>query len=96
MITYYWELLLDCFSQNLFHRYRQQVFKSAINDFRDIDLLKMLSEEIVVYELYVMWGCISMCLVFFRPRSCRSIRYTVYAIRFALRHRRHSSDVAWK
>ena len=34
-----------------------------------------------------------------RPGSHRSIRYTVFAIRyirFTLRHRRHSSDVAWK
>ena len=25
-----------------------------------------------------------------------AIRYSLYAIRFALRHRRHSSDVVWK
>ena len=36
------------------------------------------------------------CKMSIWPRSHRSIRYTVFAIRFALRHRRHSSDVAWK
>ncbi len=32
----------------------------------------------------------------FRLRSHRSIRYSLYAMRFALRHRRHSSNVAIK
>ena len=40
--------------------------------------------------------CILLCDHSLRPRSHRSIHYTVFAIRFGLRHRRHSSDVAWK